>query len=92
MRIYSEKTNKEYKTVDECLAAEDAWDVEQKAKQEHIKQLAETRKDRAKAVEESYKNYMKLLNEFIKDYGSWHATFSSDDGLFKDFVKYAFTW
>jgi hypothetical protein len=102
MKIYSEKTNKEYKTVEECMAAEDAWDVEQKAKQEHAKQLADTRKDRAKAIEEQYKKiindraeYKRLVDEFTRDYGQFHMSVKgenlADMDLF-DLFKYAFTW
>ena len=65
MKILSDKTNKEYATVEECLAAEKAFDemvakqqaekekalAEQKAKEE---KLAAERKARATEVEDAY--------------------------------------
>ena len=92
MRIYSEITGKEYKTVEECEKAEDAYQVEQAAKAAKEDKLKKERKERAAEVDAAYKNYMKLLNDFVKDYGSYHVSFRSDDGLFTDFFKYAFSW
>ena len=65
-------------------------------------QLANTRKERAKAIEEQYKKvvearneYKKLVDDFTKDYGSFHMSVKSnnlaDMDLF-DLFKYAFTW
>ena len=102
MKIYSEKTNKEYKSVEECLAAEKAFDEKlalEKAKKE---ELATQRKARAAEVEEAYgaiikaqKAYREKLNAFVKDYGSFHMSVKSnnlaDMDLF-DLFKYAFTW
>lgn len=66
MKIISEKTGKEYTTVEECVAAEEQYDkelaekkaaeekalVEAKAKKEA---LVAARKERANEVEEAYK-------------------------------------
>jgi len=99
MKIYSEKTNKEYKSVEECLAAEKAFDEKlalEKAKKE---ELATQRKARAAEVEEAYgaiikaqKAYREKLNAFVKDYGSFHMTVKTGEGnpfnmfdWFKDF-------
>lgn len=92
MRIYSEITGKEYKTVEECEKAEDAYQVEKAAKAAKEDKLKKERKERAAEVDAAYKNYMKLLNAFVQDYGSYHTSFRSDDGLFTDFFKYAFSW
>ena len=92
MRIYSEKTNKEYKTVEECQKAENEWDVEQVAKKAKEAKLAETRKERAKEVDAAYRHYLELLNAFLADYKTYHYSYRGDDGLFTDFFKYAFTW
>ena len=50
---------------------------------------ANERASRAKAVEELYKKaidakaeYDKALKEFLKDYGSFHATFKTTDPFF----------
>lgn len=82
MKIYSEKTKLEYKTVEECLAAEAEYDKEQeelKAKREAA--IAE-KKVRATEVEEAYKaateagaKYYELRDKFVKDYGYYHMTY-----------------
>ena len=92
MRIYSEITGKEYKTVEDCQKAEEEVAVQKAAEAAKADKLKKERKQRAEEVDTAYKHYMELLNSFIKDYGSWHTTYRSDDGLFTDFVKYAFTW
>ena len=94
MKIYSEKTNKEYASVDECLAAEKEFDeaiakkkaeeekalVTRKAKQEA---LAATRKDRAAEVEEKYKAVL----EAKKAYREALDAFVRDYGSFHMTVK-----
>jgi len=81
MKILSEKTNKYYTTVDECLAAEKAFDEAEAKKKAEAEKLNATRKDRANEVEKAYKDSIKaskhyhdLLNAFVKDYGSFHMT------------------
>lgn len=92
MKIYSEITGKEYKTVEDCQKAEEEIAIQRAAEAAKADKLKKERKERAAEVDEAYKNYMKLLNNFVKDYGSYHTSFRSDDGLFTDFFKYAFTW
>ena len=92
MKFYSEKLDKLFDSEKELKEAEDALEVKKAAEEAHAKQLAATRKERAAEVDAAYKNYMKLLNTFVKDYGSYHVSFRSDDGLFTDFFKYAFSW
>ena len=92
MKIYSEITGKEYKTVEECQKAEEEMAIQKAAEAAKADKLKKERKQRAAEVDEAYKNYMKLLNNFVKDYGSYHVSFHSDDGLFTDFFKYAFSW
>ena len=81
MKILSEKTNKYYATVDECLAAEKAFDEAAAKKKAEEEKLNATRKERANEVENAYKasieankHYRELLDAFIKDYGSFHMT------------------
>ena len=81
MKILSEKTNKYYATVDECLAAEKAFDEAAAKKKAEEEKLKATRKERANEVENAYKasieankHYRELLDAFIKDYGSFHMT------------------
>ena len=86
MRIISEKTKKEYKTVEECLAAEKEYDELQAKKREEAEKRAAERKERAKEVEDAYKaakeaenRYVELRNQFVRDYGSFHMTYSNVD-------------
>ena len=86
MKFYSENLKKFFDTEKECLAAEEESkrkaEVEAKKKEE----LANARKERAKAIDEARevmikaeKDYNKLVREFIKDYGSYHFSYSSND-------------
>jgi uncharacterized protein YgiB involved in biofilm formation len=84
MKIFSEKTNKYYSTVDECVEAEKKYDEEVAAKEAKKKELSDARKNRAKEVEDAYKArleadkiYQEKLNKFIEDYGSFHMTFDT---------------
>lgn len=85
MKIFSEKTNKYYNTVDECLEAEKVFDDAIAKEEEKKKKLSETRKVRAKEVEDAYKArleadkvYREKLNKFINDYGSFHMTLDTE--------------
>ena len=102
MKYYSEKLNKMYDDEKALVKAEDEYDVRVAAEKAHAEQLAATRKNRAKAIEESYKKvvearneYKKLVDEFTRDYGSFHMSVKSDSladmDLF-DLFKYTFTW
>lgn len=104
MKYFSEKLNKVFESEQECVDAEQKFEIEEKEKVEKEKELANTRKERAHQIEESYKKimdarkeYRKLLDDFVKDYGSFHCTFKSSEPLFSDMdffelLKYAFTW
>jgi len=99
MKIFSEKTNQEYSSVEECLAAEKEFDEALAAKKAEEEKLTEARKSRAIEVEEAYKAileaqkvYREKLDAFIKDYGSFHMTlrtgdFNPFDGFFDHFWK-----
>lgn len=100
MRIFSDVTNKEYKTVEECLAAEKEFN-EAKAKAEAEKKaLAANREKRAKEVNEALEEvrkaeekYQKLLRAFLKDYKQYHYTKTEDnadfDSIFALFPSFA---
>lgn len=102
MKFYSEKLDKLFDDAKSLAKAEDEYDVRIAAEKAHAEQLATTRKERAKAIEEQYKKvvearneYKKLVDDFTKDYGSFHMSVKSnnlaDMDLF-DLFKYAFTW
>ena len=102
MKFYSEKLDKLFDDEKSLVKAEDEHDVRVAAEKAKQEQLANTRKERAKAIEEQYKKvvearneYKKLVDDFTKDYGSFHMSVKSnnlaDMDLF-DLFKYAFTW
>lgn len=78
--VYSNKTKKAYKSIEEARAAEAEYD---KAAAEKAKKASE-RESRAKEVTEAYKHAQELYQAFIKDYGSFHYTFTSND-LYDEF-------
>lgn len=87
MRILSEKTGKEYKTVPECIAAEKEFDEAQAKEEARKKALTDERKTRAKEVEDALKAvcdaqkaYEEKLKAFLKDYGAFHATIRTGEG------------
>lgn len=83
MKYYSETLKKFYETEADCVKAEkEAAEKAAKAKAEQDKKAAE-RKDRAAEVDKAYreaieatKKYKTLLNAFVKDYNSYHRTYS----------------
>lgn len=79
MRIFSEKTNQEYKTVVECLEAERAYDEAILKEQEEKRKLESSRKERAAEVEAAYKSYRALLRDFCRDFGAFHMSLRSED-------------
>ena len=88
MKIFSEKTKKIYPTVEACEAAEAEYDLKQAQIAEERKKLAETRKERAKEVEDAYqaavaaqKTFLELRNKFVKDYGSFHMTVRNTEAM-----------
>lgn len=86
MKYYSTELNELFDSEEALVKAEKA-EVEKKEKAEaELKAKKADRAKRAKEVEKAFKDAMKaqqqadeLLNSFIKDYGSFHATFDSDD-------------
>lgn len=93
MKFYSEKLNKLFDTTDELHAEEKKYDDSLAAKNK----LSETKRIRAKEIEDAYKNvvmvrdeaskkikeaddkYNTLVDNFIKDFGSYHLTYNSDN-------------
>lgn len=89
MKYYSEKLNKLFESEEECNKAEAEHDAQVREEEERKTKLANERKARAKEVEaaaksvmEARKAYDELLARFIKDYGSFHATISSNGDFF----------
>ena len=92
MIIRSEKTGKEYATVDECLAAEKKYDeaVSAQEKQKKLREEAkEAKRLEVKAAKEKYysarQEYIDKLDEFNREY-SCHGVINDDD--WKNFFQY----
>ncbi len=80
MIVISEKTNKAYATVEECLAAEKEYDEKiaaEKAKEERLEKNRQLRYDELEAAHnkyiEAYKYYKDILKEYLKDYGEYRS-------------------
>ena len=92
MKYYSETLKSFFNSAEECQEAELE---EQKAKEEAEKKskaLKEQRKERAAEVEKALEelrnaenHYKEVLNNFLKDYGSFHYTYSYRDNDFDTF-------
>lgn len=117
MRYYSEKLNKLFDSEEELDKAEDEFDSQKKeieAKKEEKKARAKevedaykatiiARKEATKIINEADKKYYDLKNTFIKDYGSFHMSFTEKDengngcittstALFDIFNNFPFLW
>lgn len=95
MKIISEKTKKEYPTVEACLEAEKEFDELMAKKKAEAEERVRVKKARAVEVEGAYKKaveaerkYVELRNQFIKDYGSFHMTYSNIDHPIDAFEKW----
>ena len=91
MRIISDITGKEYKTVDECLKAEKAFE-EKKAKEEAEKKELAAKKDAAyKKAMEACDEYLKLCGIEVEfnDHGYKATIHSNDkaDKIFEDILN-----
>ena len=81
MKYYSDKTKQLYESVEQLQKAEVAYDKEQEAalaKQRDRKNRAEEIKKAREVLRNAQKNYQDLVNKFVKDYGSYHETYSKE--------------
>jgi hypothetical protein len=95
MKYYSELTQKVYNTEAECKKAEQAFnfELEQKARAEEQKKLAEKKKQEERAAdakkvealrEEMVKaqaNYRKAVQAFVEKHGSYHFSTKSEEQI-----------
>lgn len=93
MRIISDITGKEYKTVDECLKAEEQYrlqkEEEEKARVEHKKALDEAYKKAIDACDE----YLKLAGIDVETNGNgYKVRIHSDDKADKIFEDILNAW
>ena len=97
MKYYSETLNKVFENEKDCLNAEKEYEAKVEEDEKRKKELADSRKIRAKEVEDAYKaiidaqkHYNNLKNKFVEDFGSFHMTFSTTDdfhSLFSDLFR-----
>lgn len=97
MKYYSETLNKVFENEKDCLDAEKEYKAKVEEEEKRKKELADSRKIRAKEVEDAYKaiidaqkHYNELKNKFVEDFGSFHMTFSTTDdfhSLFSDLFR-----
>ena len=97
MKYYSETLNKVFENEKDCLDAEKEYKAKVEEEEKRKKELADSRKVRAKEVEDAYKaiidaqkHYNELKNKFVEDFGSFHMTFSTTDdfhSLFSDLFR-----
>ena len=97
MKYYSETLNKVFENEKDCLNAEKEYKAKVEEEEKRKKELADSRKVRAKEVEDAYKaiidaqkHYNELKNKFVEDFGSFHMTFSTTDdfhSLFSDLFR-----
>lgn len=86
MKIYSEITKKFYPTVSECEAAEREAEKQKKEEKAKKEKLSAERKVRANEITEAlnkvyedFNKYQNLVKDFVKDYGSYHYSITSDN-------------
>ena len=94
MKIYSEKTNKEYKSVEECLEAEKAFDeaeakrkAEEEAKQKALAVKREAANAERKAAAEDVEAKRKAAVEAQKEYREALSKFCSKYGAYHYSIK-----
>lgn len=83
MKYYSEKLKKVYDTVEQLKAAETEYDkahAAEIAKQKERKARAEEINKARKDLVNAQNRYNDLINKFVKDYGSYHATYTDGEG------------
>ena len=99
MKYYSEQLKKIFDSAAECEKAEADHKAALEEKERKQQELTAQRKERAAEVESAYKEmidaqkkFYKLKGEFLKDYKSFHMTFSTQDtpfdNLFKEFFNF----
>ena len=83
MKYYSEKLKKVYDTVEQLQTAETEYDkahAAEIAKQKERKARAEEINKARKELVNAQNRYNDLINKFVKDYGSYHATYTDGEG------------
>ena len=92
MRIISDITNKEYKTIEECLAAEAAFIAEQEKEKLAAAQREEERRHLEEEIEAVRAHYHTLINQYNETYGTYKRVYkiNTDEDLTKIFSELLF--
>jgi F0F1-type ATP synthase membrane subunit b/b' len=98
MKYFSEDLNKYFDTEKECIEAEESAakakaDAEAKAKELKAERKARAQEveDALKTLKEAQKAYRDLVHKFVKDYGSYHYSYTdSGKGILDDFFTFWF--
>lgn len=92
MKYYSETLNKVFDSEQECTEAEQQHAQKLAAQQARKEALSNERSARQQEVEAAYRAaadarraYNDILAKYLKDYGSYHATFDDVNPLFDFF-------
>jgi hypothetical protein len=78
MKIISELTGLEYKTVAECEEAEAAYLAEQEEKAAKAAKLKEEKEARYEEIQAAKQVYLDLKKKFLEDYG-YYSEFTAKD-------------
>ena len=84
MKYYSDKTKKIYDTVEDLQKAETEYDkahAAEIAKQKERKARAEEINKARKELVDAQDRYNDLISKFVKDYGSYHTTYTDNDKI-----------
>jgi hypothetical protein len=86
MKYYSESTKKFYDSADDCAAAEKELAEKKALATREKEELAAKRKEDADKIKEILerrnnieKEYRDAVNDFVKKYGSYHYTYTSNN-------------
>lgn len=102
MKYYSENLKKLFDTEKDLKEAEAKYEValkckvdlknEKKKRAEEVenayKKTLEIKKEYAKKLDEAEAEFIKLKNNFVKDYGSFHMTYSSSDDILPEYFSF----
>lgn len=86
VKIFSDKTNKYYKTIEEAQMDEEALVQKEQEKAQMEEKAKAARREKAAEVEaaqeaviEAQKKYRETLEDFCKKYGPFHQTINVKD-------------
>ena len=95
MKYYSEKLKQVFDDVESLEKAEDEFNkkyaVELKMKEERAQKAKEI-ETAYQEYHQAYKKYAGLVKAFVKEYGSYHVSFKSDEDGFTQLIDELWRW